>query len=225
MFARGLLFIHPASIPACSENSSKSNYSRTYESFSLNSNHSRTYVIPRGGDCLSSTSHHPQITTYRPAKFFPCVSYARTGGTLPGHTTLLDDHARLRPFGRLRASGGRYTDKEGWLESQRLHERRAGWALRWDSGQASPSPTKGKAGKTSTCRRPPVGCHRSHSRYWLPASFTCHSQTCYRTFTHPAPSLVTMLPSQGSNSYTMPTVNTRPTVHFYQCDPLREIRS
>ena len=29
----------------------------------------------------------------------------------------------------------------------------------------------------------------------------------------------------GDHTTTMPTVNTRPTVHFYRCDPLREIRS
>jgi len=58
-----------------------------------------------------------------------------------------------------------------------------------------------------------------------PPPFTAHSQSCYRPFTHPSPSLVTINPSQGTNSYTMPIVNTRPTVHFYRCDPPREIRS
>jgi len=80
MFARGRLFTHPAPILAYSVNSSKSNYSRTYDRFSCNSNHSRTCATPRGGGSPSSTSDHPQITTYRPAKFFPCVSYAKTGG-------------------------------------------------------------------------------------------------------------------------------------------------
>jgi hypothetical protein len=55
--------------------------------------------------------------------------------------------------------------------------------------------------------------------------FTSHSQTCYRAFTHPSPSLVTIRRSQGSDTNTMPTVNTRPTVHFYRCDPPREILS
>jgi hypothetical protein len=55
--------------------------------------------------------------------------------------------------------------------------------------------------------------------------FTAHSQSCYRAFTHPSLCLVTMDPSQGTNSYTMPTVNTRPTVHFYRCDLPGEIRS
>jgi hypothetical protein len=55
--------------------------------------------------------------------------------------------------------------------------------------------------------------------------FTAHSQSCYPTFTHPSPALVTMFPSQGSSSHTMPiTIRTR-TVHFYRCDPLREIPS
>ena len=61
--------------------------------------------------------------------------------------------------------------------------------------------------------------------HWHLSSFTCHSQFCYRGFTHPSPCLVTMLPSQGTNTYTMPTVNTRRTVHFYQCDPPSEIPS
>jgi hypothetical protein len=55
--------------------------------------------------------------------------------------------------------------------------------------------------------------------------FTAHSQSCYRTFTHPSPSLVTIIPGQGTNSYTMPIAIRMPTVHFYQCDPLREIPS
>jgi hypothetical protein len=55
--------------------------------------------------------------------------------------------------------------------------------------------------------------------------FTSHSQSCYRPFTHPSPCLVTMFPSQGSDSHTMPITIRTPTVHFYQCDPPREIRS
>ena len=55
--------------------------------------------------------------------------------------------------------------------------------------------------------------------------FIAHSQSCHPTFTHPSPSLVTMFPSQGSYSHTMPITIRTPTVHFYQCDPPREIRS
>ena len=55
--------------------------------------------------------------------------------------------------------------------------------------------------------------------------FTSHSQSCYPTFTYPSPSLVTMLLSQGSNSYTMPITIRMPTVHFYRCDLPREIPS
>jgi len=55
--------------------------------------------------------------------------------------------------------------------------------------------------------------------------FTAHSQSCHRPFTHPSPSLVRMNPSQGSNSYTMPIAIPMPTVHFYRCDPLREMPS
>jgi hypothetical protein len=55
--------------------------------------------------------------------------------------------------------------------------------------------------------------------------FTSHSQSCYRPFTHPSPSLVTIIPSQGTNSYTMPIAIRVPTVHFYRCDPPREIPS
>src|SRR6267142_1546951 len=58
-----------------------------------------------------------------------------------------------------------------------------------------------------------------------PPPFTSHSQSCYPTFTHPSPSLVTMFPSQGSYSHTMPITIRTPTVHFYRCDPPREIRS
>jgi hypothetical protein len=55
--------------------------------------------------------------------------------------------------------------------------------------------------------------------------FTAHSQSCYRTFTHLSPFLGTMFPSQGSNSYTMPIAIPMPTVHFYRCEPSREIPS
>jgi hypothetical protein len=61
----------------------------------------------------------------------------------------------------------------------------------------------------------------------LPAfsPFTAHSQSCYRPFTHPSPSLVTIKPSQGINSYTMPIAPIRPTVHCYRCELPREIPS
>jgi hypothetical protein len=55
--------------------------------------------------------------------------------------------------------------------------------------------------------------------------FTSRSQSCYRPFTQPSPSLVTIIASQGTNSYTMPIAIRVPTVHFYRCDPLREMPS
>ena len=55
--------------------------------------------------------------------------------------------------------------------------------------------------------------------------FTAHSQSCYRAFTHPSPSLVTMKPGPGSNTNTMSIAISPRTVHFYQCDPLREMPS
>ena len=55
--------------------------------------------------------------------------------------------------------------------------------------------------------------------------FTAHSQSCYPTFTHPSPCLVTMNPGPGSNTNTMPIAISPRTVHFYQCDPLREMPS
>jgi len=55
--------------------------------------------------------------------------------------------------------------------------------------------------------------------------FTAHSQICYRPFTHRSPCLVTMNPGPGSNTNTMSIAISPRTVHFYQCDPLREIPS
>ena len=67
---------------------------------------------------------------------------------------------------------------------------------------------------------PPVAVH------WPPPSpFTAHSQFCYPTFTHLSPSLVTMNPGPGSHTYTMSTAISPRTVHFYQCEPLREMPS
>ena len=216
-----------------------------------------------------------------PRNSFARVSYVQTGGTLPGHTTLQDDHARLRPFGRtqgrpfggLRASpsagsgqeaaatrtknvglkGSGCTTTPARLRRRPLHKARGSARMPVDARTKSgmgpsvglragpsvglragpstalragePIPYKGEGGKTATCRRPPVTCLRSHSRHRPPVSFTARSQSCHRPFTHPSPSLVTINPSQGSNSYTMPILKMRPTVHFYQCDPLREIRS
>jgi hypothetical protein len=72
--------------------------------------------------------------------------------------------------------------------------------------------------------RPLPTCHGSRAT-WPLFPFTSHSQSCYPTFTHPSRSLVTMIPSQGTNSYTMPIALSRPTVHFYRCDLPGEIRS
>ena len=53
-FARAPLSFHPAPFPASHESSAKSNYSRTYEPCSRNSNYSCTYAIPRGGGIYQS---------------------------------------------------------------------------------------------------------------------------------------------------------------------------
>ena len=91
----------------------------------------------------------------------------------------------------------------------------------------SPNPNHSRTYETPGVGSPAARCFFASSvRLFLhSSSFTAHSQSCYRPFTHPSPSLVTMIPSQGSNSHTMPTVNSRPTVHFYRCDPPGEIRS
>jgi hypothetical protein len=85
MFVGARLPFHQAPVLASPENS-LSPMIPTLAHPSVNPNHSRTYVIPRGGGSPSSISHHSRITTYPPAKFFPCVSYVKTGGTPPGHT-------------------------------------------------------------------------------------------------------------------------------------------
>jgi hypothetical protein len=79
MFARARLPFHQAPVLASPENS-LSPMIPTLAHPSVNPNHSRTYVITRGGGSPSSISHHSRITTYPPAKFFPCVSYVKTGG-------------------------------------------------------------------------------------------------------------------------------------------------
>src|SRR5207245_2349790 len=83
------------SLPACSGNFAKSNYSRTYELFSRNPSYSRTYATPWGGGSPSCTNDHSRICNHPFAKFFRCVSYVKTGGTPPGHTNSPD---RPSPF-------------------------------------------------------------------------------------------------------------------------------
>jgi len=55
--------------------------------------------------------------------------------------------------------------------------------------------------------------------------FTAHSQSCYRTFTHPCLSLVTMEAGPGSHTNTMSIAISPRTVHFYQCALPSEIPS
>jgi hypothetical protein len=69
-----------------------------------------------------------------------------------------------------------------------------------------------------------VGCQLSTVGSLL-LPFTSRSQSCYRTFTHLSPCLVTMNPGPGSHTNTMPIAISPRTVHFYQCDPLREMPS
>lgn len=71
-----------------------------------------------------------------------------------------------------------------------------------------------------------IGCRVSTVDFLLLLFlFTAHSQSCYPTFTHPSPSLVTMNPGPGSNGNTMSTAISPRTVHFYRCDQLREMPS
>jgi hypothetical protein len=79
MFVRARLPFHQARVLASPENS-LSPMIPTLAHPSVNPNHSRTYVIPRGGGSPSPISHHSRITTYPPINSFPCVSYVKTGG-------------------------------------------------------------------------------------------------------------------------------------------------
>lgn len=190
MFARGVFSFYPPRLHASTCFPSKSFVSPIYKITGRNSFVSPTYAkiggIPpqkcRRADIFSLFPLNPQSRsscfsiiyalfhfpyhTYPPHLQEYAHSYAKTGGTPPGHIN-------------------------------------------------SPRPS------TSALLPPPPPLLP------LPPSFpfTAHSQICYRAFTHPSLALVTMEPSQGTNSYTMPTVNTRPTVHFYRCDPPGEIRS
>jgi hypothetical protein len=175
------------------------------------------------------TLAHPSLNP------FPCYIFPATGGRVPpvqpNSSPSCTLYLPLVYLGRSR----RATFSISFISPAYEHQPRMSLV----------SPTYAKTGgvyPTQKCRRADIldfspdishfftfSSHTWHRRpvagHWPLSSFIPHSQSCYRAFTHRSPCLVTMDPSQGTNSYTMPTVNTRPTVHFYRCDPPGEIRS
>ena len=216
MFARGVFSFNPARLPAFPQNRPTPIIPALARS-SSKSNYSRTYTVPGEGDIpvfLSDqfTALFPQKPCAPPSFFsiscalfhFPYHTY------LPPFLYLPHSFQKNRGCTPCLAKSG--PERTGRAKLTRLGRR----------------PLRGNCFYES-----PVTDHQSlplpHQPPLLPLPppfpFTAHSQFCYRAFTHPSPWLVTMDPSQGTNSYTMPTVNTRPTVHFYRCDPPGEIRS
>ena len=155
---------------------------------------------------------------------FVSPTYAKTGGCTPAkmsarrHFLSLFSQSRLLLFNRLRALlfSVAHLSPVSTVLSALFHQKPGVYPLWSDQSHFSTVPSVHSSSLSA------VDCQL---RLPSPPPFTSHSQSCYRPFTHPSPSLVTMFPSQGSYSHTMPITIRTPTVHFYRCEPPREIPS
>jgi hypothetical protein len=197
MFARAPFRFLLARFCASSRPPAKPFIPPTYERFTSNSFVSPTYA--KTGGCtpskMSARRHFPSLFSQTPLSAFLLFNHLRT---------LSFSVSILSPT--LPISSALLPQKSG------VHPLR--------SNQSHGSPPK--SDRVSSLWA--VDC-------WLvfplapPLPFTAHSQSCYRTFTHLCLALVTMFPGPGSHTNTMSIAISPRTVHFYQCDPLREMPS
>ncbi len=196
MFARGVFSFYPPRLHASSSFPSKPFVSPTYKITVCNSFVSPTYA--KTGGCT-------------PAKMSARRHFFSLFSRSPLSALFLFNHLRTLSFSVAHLS------LVSTVLSALFHQKPGVYPLLSDQSHFSTVPSDHPSSSSA------VDCQLSTA--FSSSPFTAHSQSCYPTFTHPSPCLVTMNPGPGSNTNTMSTAISPRTVHFYQCDPPREIPS
>jgi hypothetical protein len=215
MFARGLFSFQPARLPTYPENL-PSPILPTHACPSRKSNYSRTYRTPRGGGYTGSLVGpiRRALSTETPLSALFNFRHLRTLSFSVAH-----------PISWLPSAFRTLSQKTGGVYPLSGHTR-----CSQADRTCNTRPPRKAAATRELFHESTVTDHQILPLLPIPpqppsSPFTAHSQSCYRTFTHLSLWLVTMLPGPGSHTYTMSTAISPRTVHFYQCDPLREILS